>query len=252
MTKFLSRLGKPDLAYCSIPESSTNQNKPHIVFMGGFRSDMGGTKAMFLEEVCRSQGLGYTRFDYSAHGQSEGTFEDQTIGTWLQDGLDILDHVLVNKSAILIGSSMGGWIGLLCALKKPGQIKGFIGIAAAPDFTKDIYENRMSDAQRMSLRTHGHVAVDNDYGDPYIITNTLIEEAKAHLLLEQGIPIKIPVRLIQGMKDTDVNWQHAFRIKNAIPDGDVEVLLIEEGDHRLSRPSDLQKLENTLLSLVSG
>lgn len=250
MTEYLERTGQPKLAY-NITNGS-NPDLPLVMFMPGYRSDMEGTKAIYLEERCVERGQGFIRFDYSGHGISGGEFEDGTISVWCQDALDVLEAVSEGRKTVFVGSSMGGWISLLMAEKRPDQVAGLVGIAAAPDFTKEMYEERMDDAQRTLLQAQGYIDVPNEYSDvPYRITKALIDDGADNFLLEKGMDFPFSVRLVQGMKDADVEWQHAHRIKNAIRGGDVEVLLVEEGDHRLSRPEDLALIDRCVRA-VSG
>ncbi len=245
----LIRKNKPDLAYIK-----TEGQAPTVIFLPGYKSDMEGTKATYLESRCKDKGQGFLRFDYAGHGVSGGDFKDGTIGSWTQDALDMIDSV-TDGDLILIGSSMGGWIALLAALKRPERVKGLIGIAAAPDFTEGLYTREFNDEQRQTIDEQGFIEIPNEYSDePYIFTKALIEDGRDHLLLEKGIDLCIPVRLIQGMKDADVEWQTAHRIKNAIEETaaqpDCDVLLIEDGDHRLSRPQDLDMIEKKLEELT--
>lgn len=238
------------LAYHYHPAEDTGHDLPAVMFCGGFRSDMDGTKALYLEEQCRARGQAYVRFDYSGHGISGGTFEEGTIGQWMNDAHLILAHT-VKDNVILVGSSMGGWISLLLGQKCAANIAGIIGIAAAPDFTRDLYDS-FNHEQKENLQTDGFVALPNDYSDePYIFTRALIEDGNDRCLLEQENTYPMPIRLIQGMKDTDVPWQTAFRIKNTIPDGNVEVLLVEQGDHRLSQPDQLELIDQQV-KILSG
>lgn len=250
MTQYLERTGKPTLAY-NITQGSRS-DLPLVMFMPGYRSDMEGTKAVYLEGRCKERGQGYLRFDYSGHGVSEGDFNDGTISIWTQDALDVMDYATVGRDVVLVGSSMGGWISLLMALERRTQVCGLVGIAAAPDFTLDIYYNRMDDTQRTRLKRDGYVDVPNEYSDiPYKVTKALIDDGAENLLIKKGIDLHISVRLVQGMRDADVEWQHAHRIKNAIAGDDVEVLLVEDGDHRLSRPEDLALIDRCV-KVVSG
>lgn len=234
-----------DLAYVKAKGKA-----PTLIFMGGYRSDMEGTKALHLEKIARDNGYGFLRFDYGGHGLSGGAFEEGTIGSWTEDALYMIDHI-VDGDVIIAGSSMGGWIGLLCALKRPDRVKGLIGIAAAPDFTTWI-EEELSDDHKTQLEEKGYFEEPNEYSDePYIFTRALLEDGRKHALLHGPIELDIPVRLAQGMQDTDVSWQTAQRIKNAIIGGDVEVLLAEGGDHRFSRPEDLDLLGRTFLDLAA-
>jgi len=245
--QFLERATLPNLAYV---KSEGDADKPTVVFLGGFRSDMEGTKAIFLEEECKKAGLGYLRFDYRGHGVSEGKFEEACIGEWLQDVLDILDACTSGK-VILVGSSMGGWLSLLTAVQMPKRVQAMIGLATAPDFTIWM-ERDMTDAQTADMMENGFVAIPNEYSDePYMITRKLIEDGRNHCLLTGPIDLDMPVRLIQGKKDADVPWQVAEQIKDAIKGKDVQTIYIDEADHRLSKPEELEILKRTLFSLLS-
>jgi pimeloyl-ACP methyl ester carboxylesterase len=222
-----------------------------VVFMGGFRSDMQGSKALALEAWCQAQGRSYLRFDYTGHGQSTGTFVDGCIGVWADDALSAFDH-LTQGPQVLVGSSMGGWMALLVARERPERVKGLIGLAAAPDFTEDLMWDVMSEEQRTELMEKGQILEPNDYdpSDPTIITKYLIEDGRRHLLLRDPLNISVPVRLIQGMKDTDVPWATALNIQDALVSDDVTVQLVKSGDHRLSEAEDLMRLERTLEALL--
>lgn len=243
---FLKREGAPDIAY--IRTKGENAVLPTLVFLTGFRSDMMGTKADFLASSCARRGQSYLRFDYRGHGQSGGTFEDGTIGLWLSDALAAID-ALSEGPIVLVGSSMGGWIALLVALARKERARGLIGLAAAPDFTRDI-PSRMNAAQKEQLSRNGYFTQPSQYGDaPVIFTRALLEEGEAHCLFDAAIDIDCPVRLIQGMKDADVPWQTAHRISNAITGADKKVFLREDGDHRLSAADDLALLEKIVVEL---
>lgn len=246
---FLQQAGLPALAYQHFASESTDL--PTVAFLGGFRSDMQGSKALYLDDACRARQQPFIRFDYRGHGQSEGVFEEGCIGLWFQDALRVIDE-LTQGPLVLVGSSMGGWIGLLAARARPERVRGFIGIAAAPDFTKDMGAG-LSDEQRAVIAREGIIRIPNHCSDdPYVITKLLLDDGPAHYLLENPLELRIPVRLLQGMKDEDVPWQTAFRIKNALASGghdDTEVLLVEEGNHRLSRPEDLALLDAQVRAL---
>ena len=243
---FLQRPNAPSLAYRK--QDGTNKDLPTVLFLTGFCSDMEGTKAAFLAEECAKRGQSYLRFDYRAHGASEGVFEDSTIGLWKQDALDVLDE-LTKGPVVLVGSSMGGWISLLVARDRKDRVKGLIGLAAAPDFTREIVD-KANNEERALLQSKGQFPLPNDYSDkPYIITQNLIDDGEDHILLEGPINIDVPVRLLQGMKDADVPWQKAHRISNALTSQDKKVYLLEDGDHRLSRPQDLELLGQLVAEL---
>jgi len=226
---------------------------PGIIFLGGFMSDMTGTKATALESFARDRGQAFVRFDYLGHGRSSGRFEQGTIGRWAEDAVAVLDH-LSEGPQILVGSSMGGWIMLLAALARPARVAGLVGIAAAPDFTEDMLAG-LSPEARESLERHGAYREPSDYSDePYLITRSLIEDGRRHLLLRGPIALHCPVRLLQGMADRDVPWQTAIRLAESLESSDVELTLIKTGDHRLSEPQDLARLMRILerLSDVPG
>jgi pimeloyl-ACP methyl ester carboxylesterase len=222
------------------------------MFLGGFMSDMTGTKALSLESLARQRGQAFLRFDYQGHGESTGRFEDGTIGSWAEDAVAALD-ALTEGPQVLVGSSMGGWIMLLAALARPQQVAGLLGIAAAPDFTEDLMWDAYPQEVRDTLRREGVYREPSDYGEePYTITLRLIEEGRAHLLLRRSIPITCPVRLIHGMADPDVPWQTSLRLAGQLESTDVEVTLVKSGGHRLSEPEDLERLGRTLEGLVEG
>ena len=244
----------PKIAYKKTEPAEGNE-MPTVVFMTGFKSDMEGGKAQYLEQQCKNRGQGYIRFDYSGHGVSGGKFEDGTIGSWMSDALDVID-TLTEGPVILVGSSMGGWISLLTALERPEKVAGVVGIAAAPDFTDDMaYGERLNAAQKTELETQGYTELPNDYSDePYIITKALVEDGNKRKLLDKEINITVPVRLVQGMKDADVEWQKAHRIKNAITssNNDVKVILVEDGDHRMSRDEDMALIDAQVREITAG
>ncbi len=215
---------------------------PTVVFFPGFMSDMEGSKALALEEFCKSRGQACVRFDYSAHGSSSGDIMDGTIGAWAEDGVAIIDQV-TRGDLILVGSSMGGWIGLLCALGRKDRVKGFVGIAAAPDFTKELCWDLYSDDIRATLERDGVYYAPCDYDDgPYPITLKLLREGDNHLLLNREIDLDCPVRLLQGLKDPDVPPDTARRISDRLKSADVVITYIKNGDHRLSGQDDLKRL----------
>ncbi|MBM3600386.1 MAG: alpha/beta hydrolase [Alphaproteobacteria bacterium] len=222
------------------------------MFMGGFMSDMTGTKAMALEDYCRRRGQAFLRFDYQGHGQSSGRFEDGTIGTWTDDALFCFDR-LTQGPQVLVGSSMGGWIMLLVALKRQARLKGLVGIAAAPDFTEDLMWQTMMPVERETLLRDGVLEQPSAYSDePYRVTLRLIEEGRRHLLLRDRIPLALPVRLLHGMKDADVPWETSMRIAERLDGPDVVVSLVKAGDHRLSTPDDLERLCSAVGGLIGG
>jgi pimeloyl-ACP methyl ester carboxylesterase len=243
MKTYLTDAQGNKLAYCK-----TEGKGPGVVFLGGFCSDMSGTKATFLEDHCRAAGRAFLRFDYFGHGASDGDVVNGTLGRWLSNALQMIDE-LTTGPQILIGSSMGGWLMLLAALKRPERIHALIGIAAAPDFTEDF--SRLSATQRDMLEKTGVCYLPSGIeGQPYPISAELIAEAEQHFLLKNDINIHCPIRLLQGMNDADVPWQKATRIAERVASKDVSITLIKDGDHRLSSPVQLHLLAQTIESLI--
>jgi len=222
---------------------------PGVVFLGGFHSDMTGSKAEYLAQWCAMRGRAFLRFDYSGHGASGGDFAQGRIGTWLADAELALAR-LTTGPQILVGSSMGGWIALLLAQRHPERLAGLIGIAAAPDFTEDLMWAQFPQAVRDQITREGQWLRPSEYGAPYPITRALIEDGRRHLVLRAPLAITAPVRLLHGQKDQDVPWQLSLRVAETITGGDVEVTLIKEGDHRLSKPAELALLGRTLNALL--
>ena len=215
---------------------------PGVIFLGGFASNMTGTKALALERHCQVSNRSFVRFDYRGHGASTGKFSDGTIGAWLRDATLILDKVTKGPQ-VLVGSSMGGWIMLLLTLARPARIAGLIGIAAAPDFTERLLWDKLPDEARSALQQKGKWEKPTEYSDqPLIITQKLIEEGRNHLLLDGPIDINVPVRLLHGMRDPDVPWYYAQAVQDRLNSTDVTAILIKDGDHRLSRDEDLERL----------
>lgn len=222
-------------------------SSPGILFCAGFNSNMQGTKALALQAWCAGQGRQYTRFDYSGHGESSGKFENGTIGQWRDDALAVLDHV-TDGPQVIVGSSMGGWIMLLVARSRPEKVAALVGIATAADFTESLRTRGLSKEQLRQLEETGYCDIPNCYddGEPYRIGRQLLDEGRQHLLLDNDIPLDVPVRLIQGQLDDDVPWEHALRLMGRLRSADVELQLIKSGDHRLSDSEDLARLTRTL------
>jgi pimeloyl-ACP methyl ester carboxylesterase len=220
--------------------------RPGIVFLGGFRSEMTGTKALFLEDYCRRRGRGYVRFDYFAHGRSSGVFAEGTISRWRDDAVAVIDS-LTEGPQILIGSSMGGWIMVLAALARPERVAAMVGIAAAPDFTIDLLPQRLSDAQRRILYEEGRIVLPSAY-DPagYLYTRSLVEDGDRHLVLRGPIRLGCPVRLLHGVADESVPWGQSLKLAERLESADVALTLVKDGDHRLSRDPDLARLARVL------
>lgn len=213
-----------------------------IVFLGGFRSDMQGTKAVALEAWAREQGRPFLRFDYSGHGESSGTFEEGAIGDWLADAKAAIS-VLTEGPQVLVGSSMGGWISLLIARDMPERVAGLVTIAAAPDFTENGFWAGFSDAQRRMLSENGHVEIPSDYDAPYVITRRLIEEGRNNLVFAEPLTLAIPTRFLQGTADADVPQEWALRLLGHAKGQDIRLNLVKGADHRFSTPDCLHLIE---------
>ena len=243
-------LARPDGA--AIAYHRTRGGSPGIVFLGGFRSDMTGTKALFLEDYCRRRGRAYVCFDYFGYGMSSGEFGAGTIGRWREDAIAVIDS-LTEGPQILVGSSMGGWIMLLAALARPERVVGLVGIAAAPDFTEELVPKRLTPEQRREIEEKGAVTLPSDY-DPagYLYTRALIGDGRKHLLLGAPIALDVPVRLLHGLADASVPWQLSLRLAERLQRRDVAVTLVKGGDHRLSSDADLARLAQALDGLLAG
>lgn len=224
---------------------------PTILFCSGFKSDMTGSKAMFLENLCAELGLGFLRFDYSGHGQSDGDFKDCTMSDWRTDTLLALDE-LTEGEVIIVGSSMGGWLALHTAIDRPERIKALIGIAAAPDFTEDLMWDGFDAFTREKIIRDGMLITPNCYEgeEDYIITHKLIEDGRKHLLLRAKMEINCPIRLLHGMADEDVPYEYASKIAEKVTSDDVEIHLLKTSGHRMSAPNELQLLRETFISLL--
>ena len=221
---------------------------PGLFWLGGFNSDMRGTKALALDAWAAEHGRGCVRFDYSGHGESGGEFIDGTIGRWLEESLAVFEQFCCGPQ-VVIGSSMGGWLALLLAREVAKRsmkalLAGLVLIAPAPDFTEELMWKGFSPEIRREIESKGVWMRPSEYGDgsPYPITRALIEEGRQHLLLGSSIEAKCPVRILQGAKDPDVPWQHAFTLVHRLPADDVVLTMIQDGDHRLSRPQDIARI----------
>ncbi len=216
---------------------------PTLVFLPGLRSDMRGDKATALSDHAGRRGRAFLRLDYSGHGESGGRFTDGSIGIWRDDALAVIE-ALAPGPLVLVGSSMGGWIGLLLAMALGPRVQGFVGIAAAPDFTRAM-EAGLDPGQRAALARDGVVMLPTT-PDPTPLTQRALEDGLACCVMDRPIPLSCPVRLLHGQRDTVVAWQLALAIADGIEGGDCQVLLVKDGDHRLSRPQDVQLLIATM------
>jgi pimeloyl-ACP methyl ester carboxylesterase len=238
--------------YIAYHKTEGKQNKPTVIFLGGFMSDMNGTKATALEKFCIDKTYSFIRFDYIGHGQSSGKFTDGTISIWKDNILSIMDN-LSRGPLILIGSSMGGWLMLLAALERSDRIVGLIGVASAPDFTENLIWEKMSDAEKKEMREKGFYKLKSEYGEsPYPITMDLIEDGRKHLLLQNKININCPVRLLHGMQDMDVPCHLSIKIGEQLTTDNMCVNLIQNGDHRLSEPEHIELLCTTLKEMINS
>ena len=221
---------------------------PGLFWLGGFKSDMAGTKALALDAWAAEHGRACVRFDYSGHGESAGSFADGTIGRWLEESVAVFRQ-FCRGPQVVVGSSMGGWMALLLAreiAKHAGGAgpAGLVLIAPAPDFTEELMWKGFSPEIRAEIDTKGVWLRPSQYDDgaPYPITRALIEEGRNHLLLRGSIEVGCPVRILQGAQDPDVPWKHAFALAHRLPADDVVLTMIQDGDHRLSRPQDIARI----------
>jgi pimeloyl-ACP methyl ester carboxylesterase len=221
---------------------------PTVVWLGGFRSEMTATKATRLDGWAQAAGRAFLRFDYTGHGESQGRFEDGTIGLWSEDALAAIDALAAGERLLLVGSSMGGWIALLVAraLAARGEterLAGLVLIAPAVDFTEALIWARMDEAARADLMATGRLLEPSDYSDePTVITRALIEDGRANLLFPAPIRTHCPVHILQGMRDPDVPWRHAQTLFERLNADPATISYVREGDHRLSREEDLRLL----------
>jgi pimeloyl-ACP methyl ester carboxylesterase len=244
----VQRMARPDgntIAYATTPGRT-----PTVVFLGGFRSDMTGTKAVALEAWARQAGQAYLRFDYLGHGQSSGRFEDGTIGRWLADSLAAIDTLTAGK-LVLVGSSMGGWLSLLAARARPERLAGLVLIAAAPDFTERMLLKGLSLEDRATLERDGRLLRPSQYSpEPSVFTWKLIEEGRGHLVLDKKLSLPCRVRLLHGQDDPDVPWEYSLQIAAHLEAPEVVTTLVKGGDHRLSTPADIARLIATVEELA--
>lgn len=235
----------------SIAYSFKEGVSPTVVFLGGFMSDMEGSKATYLEEWAVARGQAFLRFDYSGHGQSSGQFIDGAIGDWAEDAFEAIS-ALITGPVVLVGSSMGGWISLLLCKEMGERVAGFIGIAAAPDFTEDGFWASFNDEERQQLLSAGKVDVPSDYGDPYPITKRLIEEGRDNLVLRTPLFVDAPVRLLQGSEDASVTRETALRLFDHLDAQDLHLEFVRGEDHSFSSEQCLKILERAIEEVLKG
>lgn len=222
---------------------------PCVVFLGGLKSDMQGTKAVFLEDWARRQGRAFLRFDYSGHGESSGDFSDGCIGDWAQDSLAAVT-ALTDGPIVPVGSSMGGWQALLLAREMPERVAGLVTIAAAPDFTEDRYWASFTDAQKQQLDAEGQVELPSDYMEPYVITRRMIDDGRNQLVLRSALNLPFPTRFLQGTADTAVSVATAVRLLEHAQGPDMELKLVKDADHRFSDDKCLKLMVEALTEVL--
>lgn len=234
-----------ELAYEYLPGAA-----PMVVFLPGYASDMGGTKAMHLRESCAASGQAMLRLDYSGHGESGGRFEEGGIGTWAEDAMRVIEAVSAGAKMLLVGSSMGGWLALLLALRFGAKVESLLLIAPAPDFTELMIRPNLTPEHQAALARDGMFLEPSEYGQKLPITQKLLDEGSKHLLLGEKIGIHCPVCVLHGMHDPDVPWRHSLKLAECLQSQAVELIFIKDGDHRLSRDADLSLLAGALRRLL--
>ncbi len=213
---------------------------PTVLWIGGFRSDMQGTKAVALDDAAGDRCWRYVRYDHFAHGESSGDWRKATIGRWREDAIALLDSL--EGPVIPVGSSMGGWLALLLALARPERMAGLVLVNPAQDFTERLMWPGLADHERQAILRDGEVTIVEDGLGPYVLTRSMFEEARDWLLLDAAVPVVAPIHILQGRADAVVPWRHAMALVERLTGGDVTLDLIEGGDHRLSAPTDLDRL----------
>ncbi|HYE44122.1 MAG TPA: alpha/beta hydrolase [Caulobacteraceae bacterium] len=232
--------GGERLAWCKI-----DGDGPTVVWLGGFKSDMMGGKAQALADAAAANGWRFLRFDYSAHGESSGRWEDATIGQWRADALAAVDQ-LTEGPLVLVGSSMGGWLACLTAIDRPQRVAAMVLVAPAVDFTEALMRPNIPPEGLRDLELNGVWLEPSEYDEPLPITRRLLDEGRDHLILGGPVPIACPVRILQGQDDEPVPWRHALKLADALASRDVVFTLVKGGDHRLSSPADLERLVRTV------
>ena len=232
-----------------IAYSATAGGSFTLVFLGGFMSDMMGSKATHLENWAKKNHYGFLRFDYSGHGQSSGNFEGCNISDWVQDTYEIITEK-TKGPIILIGSSMGGWISFLIYQQLSERVAGIVTIAAAPDFTEDYFWSNLSDRQKSELLSAGRIFLPSDYDKPYPITLALIENGRNHLILAKPLKVLCPLRMLQGRDDKAVSVQTAIKLLNHVDCENMHLTLVAKADHSFSAPNCLQILEQTIKEVI--
>lgn len=217
---------------------------PTVVWIGGFRSDMEGTKALALDAAAREHGWNFVRYDHFAHGQSSGDWRQATIGRWREDAIALIDSL--KGPVIPVGSSMGGWIALLAALARPERMKALVLINPAQDFTERLMWPGLADHERQAILRDGETTIVEEGLGVYVLTRAMFEEARSWLLLDETIPVSVPIHILQGREDPTVPWHHQLALIDRLSGGHVHLDLIAGGDHRLSSEADLHRLIETV------
>lgn len=249
--------GKAARSIAILSRAATVPTLATLVWLGGYRSDMSGTKAIEMDALAASLGAGAIRFDYSGHGVSGGEFRDGTISRWLEEAIAVLSHCQPQQ-VILVGSSMGGWIALRLAqeLAKHAhgpKVAGMVLIAPAPDFTSDLIEPLLTASQRTALAEKGYFEETSQYSsEPNIYTHALIEDGRANRVMNGMVETGCPVHILQGMADPDVPYKHALKLMEHLPTDDVVLTLVRDGDHRLSRPEDIVRMRNAIQNILEA
>lgn len=244
MTEYLTTAQGRRIAY-----NLTEGKAPYVVFCGGLKSDMEGTKALALEEWCKARGQGFLRFDYSGHGISSGNFEDGCIGDWNEDASAAID--LVDGKVLLVGSSMGGWQALLLARERPEKVAGLVTIAGAPDFTEDGYWASFTEEQRATIMNEGRIEIPNEYVEPYVITRRLIEDGRTRLMLRTPLAFDFPVRILQGSADDVVLQSVAEKLFAHASGDDIRLTVVKGADHRFSDDACIKLINDTVAEILA-
>ena len=248
MTDYVKSASGHQLAY---RRSAGAAGDPRLVWFSGFNSDMSGSKVLALEAWAADRSVPFLAFDYSGHGLSEGNFADGTISGWRQDCLSVIDGLTNSEPLVFVGSSMGGWMSLLTALANTERVAGLVLIAPAPDFTQKLLWEGFSEAVRQQITNEGVWMRPSEYGDPYPITRALIEDGRHWQIMDNAIPLRCPVRILQGVLDDAVPWEHSLQLVSKLESDDVTYTLVKDGDHRLSRDQDIARLLSTVDELIT-
>jgi hypothetical protein len=217
---------------------------PVVLWVGGFRSDMEGTKALALEAAARERGWAFVRYDHFAHGLSTGEWRKATVGRWCEDACALVDHLVGTggRQVVPVGSSMGGWVALNLTLARPQAVKGLVLINPAQDFTERLMWPDLGPDRQAEILETGETLMPDEGLGPYVLTRTMFEEARTRVLPEGPLPIHCPVHILQGRKDTSVPWRHQLALIAQLESAEVRLDLIADGDHRLSGPGDLARM----------